>query len=153
MPETDPNLLAQRLKQLRINTGFTQSEVAGKIGVHKTTIMRWENGGGTHHIKIPVVAALASIFRVSPAYLMGWTDDPLANDVGKLTQELNDARKPEISGYIGENEALLGLRHLLVFYGLSWQKYDDALLYKLLNSDLLRNLFANCLSLLQKEKY
>ncbi|MCL1905854.1 MAG: helix-turn-helix domain-containing protein [Clostridiales bacterium] len=150
MVDMDHHLLAKRLKQARIFSGLTQSEVAGKIGVHKTTIMRWEKGGGTHHIKIPVISALADIFRVSPAFLMGWTDDPLAKGEEKPTLLPEGTFRPDIRDHIGESEANAGLKHLLAFYGLPWQEYDDALLLKLINSDLLRNLLNDCLRLLQQ---
>lgn len=150
MAEINHQLLAQRLKQARITRGLTQSEVAGEIGVHKTTIMRWENGSGAHHMKLPVIAALADIFRSSPAYLMGWTDDPLAPEVEKPTPLPASAFRPDIGIFIGENEASDSLKRLLAFYGLPWQGYDDAVLLKLINSDLLRNLLVNCLSLLQQ---
>jgi len=152
MQEMNHQLMAQRLKQSRITRGFTQSEIAGKIGVHKTTIMRWENGGGTNHIKLPVIAALANMLRVSPSYLMGWTDEPLTPKEEKLSQIMEGVYKPEINGYVGENEASSGLKYLLAFYGLPWHDYDDALLLKMINSDLLRNFLGDCLSLLRQEK-
>ena len=50
--------------------------------MHKSTIMRWENGEGTGSIKLPVIEALASILDVTPAYLMGWeTEDGEADIV------------------------------------------------------------------------
>jgi transcriptional regulator with XRE-family HTH domain len=151
MPEMNRHLMAQRLKQLRIANGLTQSEVAGKIGVHKTTIMRWEKGEGANHIKLPIIAELACILHTSPSYLMGWTDEPLALEEEKPLQAVAQAWEAHTAGYIGENEASVGLKYLLAFYGLPWQEYNDAILLKLINSDLLRNLLINCLSLLQQE--
>ena len=71
----DTDLLAARLKATRLERNLTQEEVGNKIGVHKSTIMRWENGEGTGRIKPPVIEALASILDVTPAYLMGWEDE------------------------------------------------------------------------------
>ena len=150
MPETNHHLLARRLKELRISNSFTQSEVAGKIGVHKTTIMRWENGGGTEHIKLPVIAALAGIFRVSPAYLMGWIEEPMPNHDEEMARMLETVYEPYREGQIGESEACSCLKFLLAYYGLPRQEYDDALLLKLLNSDLLRNLLSNSLNMLRQ---
>ncbi len=39
MPET----FGERLKQLRKKAGLTQTELADLVGVHETTIRRWEN--------------------------------------------------------------------------------------------------------------
>jgi len=152
MPEMDRHLMAQRLKQLRITNGLTQSEVAGIIGVHKTTIMRWEKGEGTNHIKLPVIAELARIFHATPSYIMGSTDEPLAGEGKKPPRALSKAREANSDGADGidEDEASAGLKHILAFYGLPWQEYNEALLLKLLRSDLLRNLLINSLNLLQQ---
>lgn len=77
MPEESPNIMAQRMKALRLDAKMTQEEVAKRIGVHKSTILRWENGIGTGKIKLPIVDTLAQLYGVSPMYLIGLTDSPV----------------------------------------------------------------------------
>ena len=95
------DLCAKRLKELRTSHGYTQSDIAEKIGFHKSTILRWENGEGTGRIKLPVLDALARIYGVSPIYIMGITDNPvdyregLPDNAFKVyMQELEKIAKP-----------------------------------------------------------
>lgn len=51
------------LKAARVNSGYTQAEVAKKIGVSKTSVVNWENGTAepkTSHFK-----ALCEIYSAS----------------------------------------------------------------------------------------
>ena len=60
-----------RLKQARELRNITLEEAGNKIGVHKSTILRWENGE-TEKFKIPMLETLASLYNVNPAWLMGY---------------------------------------------------------------------------------
>lgn len=55
---------------------------------------------------------------------------------------------PEISAHIAEGEAHIAMKYLLTYYGIPWQEYGEVLLYKLLNSELMKNFMRNALSLL-----
>lgn len=74
-------IVGQRIKQLREQKHMTQHELAELLGYRsKTSVSHMENG---REIPRPAIAKLARIFGVSPAYLMGWEDDPLPK-VGAL---------------------------------------------------------------------
>ncbi|MBC5711950.1 helix-turn-helix transcriptional regulator [Hungatella sp. L12] len=61
------------IKKLRIENGMTLEELGDKIGVGKSTVRKWENGI-IANMKRDKIAKIASIFNVSPSYLMGWEE-------------------------------------------------------------------------------
>ena len=66
--------IGQRLKQLRDEKQLTQEDVGNIIGVTKATVNRYETG--EIDIKRTIAVKLSKVFDVSPAYIMGWTDNP-----------------------------------------------------------------------------
>ncbi len=67
--------VGSRIKQRRESLGFTVDYVASVLGKNRATIYRYENGG-IDDIPISAVNKLADLLSTTPAYLMGWTDDP-----------------------------------------------------------------------------
>lgn len=67
--------VGNRLYNARINSGYTLEFVGSKIGVHKSTISRWEKGE-TEKIKLPIIESLAKIYNVNPSWLAGINDNP-----------------------------------------------------------------------------
>lgn len=64
---------AERIKELRTETGLTQEQLAEKAGATRMTVIRWERGDN-----IPTednLLFLARLFKVSMYYLLGYTDD------------------------------------------------------------------------------
>jgi transcriptional regulator with XRE-family HTH domain len=49
--------------------GYSQPELARLLGVDIRTIRRWETGGGAPAIG-PTIRSLASLFRVTPGFLL-----------------------------------------------------------------------------------
>ncbi|MCQ2400677.1 MAG: helix-turn-helix domain-containing protein [Lachnospiraceae bacterium] len=78
-----------RIKSLRTERDMTLEELGNKVGVGKSTVRKWENGM-IANMRRDKIAVLANALNCSPAYLMGWTDDPLPNSVlcagGKLPE-------------------------------------------------------------------
>lgn len=66
----DKYLLGQRIKQARSLRDCTLSELATHIGVHKSTLSRYENGEFASP-KIPVIEAISNYLHVNPAWLVG----------------------------------------------------------------------------------
>lgn len=71
-----------RLKEIRKAAGFTQKQIAEKIGIGQNTYSYWENG--KTKIDNVSLAKLASIFNVS-------IDQILGHDVGIEKKERDDA--------------------------------------------------------------
>ncbi|MBO5479839.1 MAG: helix-turn-helix transcriptional regulator [Clostridia bacterium] len=63
------NIFAERLKELRIEKGVGQVEIAKAIGVSKGIISLWENG--LREPKLSNLIALAQLFEVTIDYLAG----------------------------------------------------------------------------------
>ena len=62
-----------RLKELRLEGGFTQGEVAKAIGTSQRNIGRWENG--ENEPTASFLIALADFFKVSIDYLLCREDE------------------------------------------------------------------------------
>ena len=67
--------LSSILKQRRKDMGLTLAQIADKMSVTEATVQRWESGN-IKSIRHEKIGKLAEILNVSPAVLMGWTDDP-----------------------------------------------------------------------------
>ena len=63
--------IGNRIKNLRVQSNLSQSELAEMIGTIKQTIYKYETGIITN-IPTDRITQLAKIFKVSPSYLMGW---------------------------------------------------------------------------------
>ena len=61
--------ISARLKQLRRETGITQTELAAKIGVQRAAVANWETGVRTPNNDS--ILAMCRHFDVSPDYLCG----------------------------------------------------------------------------------
>ncbi len=65
----------ERIKDERLKRGYTLLEVAERLGVREATVQRYESGE-IKNIKHETITKLANILNCSPAYLMGWDDEP-----------------------------------------------------------------------------
>ena len=66
-------MFAIRLKELREESGYSQSVLARKLGVRQSTVGMWESGQNKpQNSKLEM---LASIFNVSTDYLLGRSDE------------------------------------------------------------------------------
>ena len=68
-----------RIKERRKQLGMTADQLAEKIGVARSTMFRYENGD-IEKVPLDYLGALSSALCTTPQYLMGWSDDPLAQD-------------------------------------------------------------------------
>ncbi len=65
-------LFSQRLKELRLESGKTQKDMAEFLGIIVRGYQRYEYGEG--YPEIPGLIALADFFDVSTDYLLGRSD-------------------------------------------------------------------------------
>lgn len=63
------NVFPQRLKEIRIKRGLTQTELGKKVGVKQSTFTNWENGKREPNFEI--VIKLADLLEVSVDWLFG----------------------------------------------------------------------------------
>ena len=62
-------MVADKIKALREQNGYTQSDLAKKLGITRSSVNAWEMG-----ISVPLtqyVVELANIFKVSTDFLLG----------------------------------------------------------------------------------
>lgn len=92
---------SKRLKQCREENNFTLEDVGSKIGVHKSTVLRWENGE-VGKIKTPIMKELADLYNVNVVWLMGYEapkelyDKKILIDVTGLSDDDIDYLKMQI---------------------------------------------------------
>lgn len=65
----------ERMKKRRKEIGFSAEKVAGRLGVSPATIYRYEKGD-IEKVPVDSLAELAKILQTTPAYLMGWEEQP-----------------------------------------------------------------------------
>ena len=92
-----------RIKQRRIELGLTADELAKKIGKSRATIYRYENGD-IENMPTPVLEPLARALETTPADLMGWTAEDVADAMADLADTaLKTAMTPNEIQRIREN--------------------------------------------------
>lgn len=82
-------VLSQRLLLSRYDLKMDQLELAAKSGVSNSYISDIERGRA-RKIGVDVIFALAEALDVSPAYLMGMTDNPSGEPDAKILAEQSD---------------------------------------------------------------
>ncbi len=103
----------ERLRKRRIDMGLTQEEVGAVVGISRSAVQKYEKNV-IKNVYTSTVELFAQALRCSPAYLLGWTDDPreglpgfptdepMAGDEKKflnLYRDLNDEGKERLLRY------------------------------------------------------
>ena len=86
----------KRILELREQLGISQTELADTIGVSKQTMYKYENGI-ISNVPPDKIEAMATVLKTTPAYLMGWEDQPGTYDgyyendeTAQIAQEIHD---------------------------------------------------------------
>lgn len=66
------NKFSERIKELRIEKGMRQCDLANLVGISRASVADWETG--RHEPPLDTIIALCKIFDVSTDYLLGITD-------------------------------------------------------------------------------
>lgn len=80
-------MVADKIKHLREQMGITQSDLAKKLGITRSSVNAWELG-----ISVPstqYVVELAGIFKVSTDYLQGVKSTASVSVEGLSEQDVN----------------------------------------------------------------
>lgn len=67
--------IGERIKQRRILLGMSVDDLAAEVNKNRATIYRYERGD-IENLPTTVLEPLAEALKTTPAYLIGWTDDP-----------------------------------------------------------------------------
>lgn len=79
-------MVADKIKALREQNGFTQSDLAKKLGITRSSVNAWEMG-----ISVPstqYVVELANIFKVSTDFLLGVKSTATVNVEGLSEKDI-----------------------------------------------------------------
>ena len=77
-------MLSKKIYELRTSFGWTQVQLAQKLGVTKQTVSNWENDN--IQPSIDMLVKLSKIFNVSTDYLLGLTPTNSINVDGLPTE-------------------------------------------------------------------
>ncbi len=84
--------VGKRIEECRKSCGMTLDEVGQLLGMHRSSILRYENGC-TKQIKLVVLERLAEIFKTTPEYLMTGYDNSSDLQDEDGSKNNNDANK------------------------------------------------------------
>lgn len=79
--------VGERIKKRREECGLSVIDLAEMLGKARSTIYRYESDE-VMDMPITVLEPLANALSTTPAYLMGWTNDPINYDDEALIAEL-----------------------------------------------------------------
>ena len=71
--------IGERIKQRRLELGYTADALAELLNKNRATIYRYENGD-IENMPIDVLEPLAKALNTTPAYLMGWQEPHQPNE-------------------------------------------------------------------------
>ena len=89
--------MGDKIKQQRLKLGYTQEELAQKLGLQKSAIAKYENGR-VENIKRSVIVKMAKILECTPAYLLDLEEEPEQEE----GYYINDDAK-ELAQFLFEN--------------------------------------------------
>lgn len=69
------NVTSERIKELRTSMNMTLEELGNKVGVSKSTVLRWESGE-IRRLTQGNIVQLSAALNCSPLYLLGMSDFP-----------------------------------------------------------------------------
>lgn len=84
--------IGRRIKERRIFLNLSVDDLASILKKNRATIYRYESNE-IENFPVGILEPLAKVLQTTPAYLMGWTDDPsmdVLHDSGKVP---NDSSK------------------------------------------------------------
>lgn len=103
----------KRLKILRERLGISQTDFAIKIGESKQTLYKYENNLITN-VPSDKIELMAELLGCSPAYLMGWQEEPTPEEAERAKRIIedyaengSDARHTDTVEVISEEDKLL----------------------------------------------
>ncbi len=80
--------LYEKIKNLRVNSGMNQVQLAKRLGVTKSAVNSWETG--TNSPSLLYIIKLSQIFGVSTDYLLG-VNERLTVDITALDESQKQA--------------------------------------------------------------
>ncbi len=83
-PTARPRWTVQdRLRKAREHAGLTSTELADRLGVHRNSVVNWENGGGKRGVPRTVILAYSAETGIDPDWIEHG-DDPARVGLGAI---------------------------------------------------------------------
>lgn len=86
--------IGERIRQRREELGLSVDDLAKKLGKHRATVYRYENGN-IENMPADVLIPIAHALLTTPAELMGWEDEEKKQPLDM--EGLSDAQKDLIA--------------------------------------------------------
>ena len=91
--------IGERIKQRRLELGYTADRLAKMLNKNRATIYRYENGD-IENMPIDVLEPLAKALNTTPAYLMGWKDSEQSVEQKPTDGYYTDREAAEFAEYL-----------------------------------------------------
>lgn len=91
--------IGERIKQRRLELGYTADMLAKMLNKNRATIYRYENGD-IENMPIDVLEPLAKALNTTPAYLMGWNDSEQSVEPKPKDVYYTDPEAAEFAEYL-----------------------------------------------------
>lgn len=91
--------IGERIKQRRLELGYTADMLAKILNKNRATIYRYENGD-IENMPIDVLEPLAKALNTTPAYLMGWNDSEQSVEPKPKDGYYTDPEAAEFAEYL-----------------------------------------------------
>lgn len=91
--------IGERIKQRRLELGYTADMLAKMLNKNRATIYRYENGD-IENMPIDVLEPLAKALNTTPAYLMGWNDSEKSVEPKPKDGYYTDPETAEFAEYL-----------------------------------------------------
>ena len=91
--------IGERIKQRRLELGYTADALAKLLNKNRATIQRYENGD-IENMPIDVLEPLAKALNTTPAYLMGWQEPHQQNKSTQTEGYYVDPETAEFAEYL-----------------------------------------------------
>lgn len=105
--------IGEKIKIRREQLNYSLQDIADKMDVHRSTIMRWENGE-TSRIKLATIEKLAQILTTSPGYLMGY-ETAEEKDVVSRSSSAEDACFLPVLRKVYEGDGLYNVQNIITY--------------------------------------
>ena len=71
--------IGKRIRERRVACGLSVSDLAKQLGKNRSTVYRYESDE-IENLPTDILEPIAAALHTSPAYLMGWTEDPVKEE-------------------------------------------------------------------------
>ena len=71
--------IGKRIRERRVACGLSVSDLAKQLGKNRSTVYRYESDE-IENLPTDILEPIATALHTSPAYLMGWTEDPVKKE-------------------------------------------------------------------------